>query len=657
MAGLVVESVTGEGDHAVLELEITSNRPDCLNHVGVAREIAALYKRPVRMPPVRKRLTLAKDRIPFTVEILDSRLCPRYVGLVLDGVRVAPSPDSMQRRLEAAGMRPVNNIVDITNFVLLELGHPLHAFDFTRLRQGKIVVARAHAGQKMVTLDGVERLLDEQMLLINDGEGPVAIAGVMGGLHSEIEDSTRIVLLECAYFDPASVRRTSKRLGLSTEASYRFERGADWDGTVRAIARTCRLIEELAGGRVAGGIRDAYPSKIDPVRIDLSRRRAESLLGVTLADEFVESTLSSLNFKLVRRGKSAWRVTCPTYRADMELEADLIEEIARFHGYQNIPTTVPPAKGAGIPSPVENYESAARHILLGLGYTEAVNLSFASDWEHQDFPPRGAMERVAILNPLTEETQFMRTTLSSGLIKSARRNFNWGQFEVRLFEIGRVYGPGPDGKPREAPALGILGTGNHAGHNWAHPVGNYDFFHLKGVVETLLRGMRSAAAVLTPVHDIPWLNPSDSCAISVGGRSVGIMGSLHPDLEEKYKLRQPVFLAEIDFAELCRLAFTPVKYSALPRYPGAERDLSVIVGRDVAYGTVHEGILRLGISELVEVGLVDTYEGESIPRGKISLTLHFTFQDPEKTLTVDRVQGFSDNILRYLKDTFGASLR
>lgn len=657
LAGLVVESVTGESSNEVLEFEITSNRPDCLNHIGIARELAAFYQRPLRMPPLRKRLSLSSDRIPFSVEILDSKLCPRYVGLVLDGIRVEPSPAWMQRRLDAAGMRPVNNIVDITNYVLLEFGHPLHAFDFTRLRQGKIVVARAQAGQKMVTLDGVERTLDEEMLLINDGEGPVAIAGVMGGLHSEIEQSTNIVLLESAYFDPVSIRRTSKKLGLSTEASYRFERGADWDNTIRVIARTCHLIEEIAGGRVAGGMRDAYPAQIDPIEIELRRDRAESLLGVKLADDFVESTLRRLNFKLVRRGKGAWRVTCPTYRADMELEADLVEELARFHGYQNIPTTTPPARNAGIPSPVFRQESAVRRILLGLGFSEAVNLSFAGEAEHMDFPPQGSGDRVAVRNPLTEETQFMRTTLASGLVKSAKRNFNHDNYQVRLFELGRVYRPGSDGRPCEKATLGILATGDFADHNWAHPAGDYDFFHLKGVVTSLLEGIRSKPAELGPAPEISWLNPADASSILIDGCCIGVMGSLNPGLEEKFKLKQPVFLAEIDFAELCRRAFTSSNYEALPRYPAAERDLSILVARDTAYGTICAGIQRLGMVELVRVDLIDVYEGSKVPAGKISLTLRLTFQDREKTLTVDRVQSFSDNVLAYLKGTFGAVLR
>jgi phenylalanyl-tRNA synthetase beta chain len=657
LSGLVVESVGDYEGDAVLELEITSNRPDCLSHFGTAREVAALYRRPLKLPAARKRLRLRKERIPYSVEILDSRLCPRYTGLLMDDIRVGPSPSWMQRRLNSAGMRPVNNIVDITNFVLLELGHPLHAFDFHQLRGGRIVVARARDGQKMTTLDGTERLLDGEMLLINDGEGPVAIAGVMGGLHSEISDSTRVVLLECAYFDPVSVRRTAKRLGLSTEASYRFERGADWDDTVGAIARTCTLIEELAGGRIAGSLRDVYPTKLGPVEIELHRSRAESLLGVKLTDEFVESTLRRLNFKLVRRGKGAWNVICPTYRADMELEADLIEELARFHGYQNIPTTIPPARSAGIPSPLHENESIARRILLGLGYSEAVNLSFAAESEYLEFPPPAGCGRVAIRNPLTEDTQFMRSALSPGLVRSARRNFNHDEHQVRLFEIGNVYRAAQNGKPVEIATLGLLATGDFANHNWTHPEGSFDFFHLKGVVTALLQGMKSGPAEIAPADDVPWLNLADASAIFVDGQRVGVIGSLHPELEEKYKLKQPVFLAEIDFASLSQLAFIPAQYEPLPRYPAAERDLSFLVGRQTSYGAIRSGIESLRIGELARVNLIDVYEGEKVPADKISLTLRLTFQDREKTLTVDRVQGFSDNILNYLKSTFGAILR
>ena len=457
MLGLLVESITEVHGSPVLEVEVTSNRPDCLSYIGLARELGALYQRPLKNPPVQETLTASPDTIPFKIEIRDPDLCPRYVGLVLDGVRIGESPRWMQKRLEAAGMRPLNNIVDITNYVLLEMGHPLHAFDFDILRQRKIVVSRAKQGAKMKTLDGTDRDLDGDMLMINDGEGPVAIAGVMGGLNSEISQSTTRVLVESAYFQPASIRRTSRKLGLSTEASYRFERGADWENTIPAIARTCYLIQQLAGGRMAGSMLDVYPDKKEPVRILLHQEHVKALLGVELTGDSITSTLQRLNFQTEERGGGIWEVTCPTSRADMELEADLIEELARFHGYQNIPTVLPPSKTVGILSPVYTLENAIRSFMVSLGYCEAVNLSFASESDHTEFSPLEG-ERVSVRNPLTEDTQFMRTTLAPGLIRSAKRNFNYGSRLVRLFEIGKVYRVGPDEVP--------CGTeyGRHPGH-------------------------------------------------------------------------------------------------------------------------------------------------------------------------------------------------
>jgi len=657
MIGLLVESVADFSGTAVLEVEVTSNRPDCLSHIGVAREVAALYHRALRIPSPRRSLRAREERIPYSVEIHDPDLCPRYTGLVLDGVKIGVSPAWMQRRLEAAGMRPLNNIVDITNYVLLEMGHPLHAFDFERLRGGKIVVARAHSGEYMETLDGMGRELDGEMLLINDGKGPVAVAGVMGGANSEISESTHTVLLECAYFQPASVRRTSKRLGLSTEASYRFERGADWEKTVPAIARTCHLIEKLAGGRIAGSIQDVYPNKIDPIVIPLRLERAEALLGVQLNHDFVQNTLKGLGFKLTRKEKGAWLVTCPTWRADMELEADLIEELARFHGYQNIPTTLPPARSAGQHSPVYAFETAVRKILRGLGYSEAINLSFAGEADHRQFPPLANIERVAVRNPLTEDTEFLRTTLASGLVKSAKRNCNYDQREVRLFEIGKVYRKQKDDVPAEINTLGILGTGGIAGRNWHNPSNDYDFFHMKGVVTALLQGLRTAPFDIVPTPDVTWLNPSNASAILIDGKRIGVLGALHPELEEQHKLRQPLYLAEIDCVSLSQHAFQPAHYEPLPKYPCVERDLSVVVGREVAYEAVRSGILNLGIGELACIDLIDVYEGERIPGGKLSMTLRLTFQDRERTLTIDRVQGFSDSVLTYLRSTYGAERR
>lgn len=656
MAGLVVESVAGDPASPIFEFEITSNRPDCLSYLGIAREIAALYGARYKHPLGQAELTAENERIPYDIEIRDPDLCPRYVGLVLDGITVGPSPEWMQRRLEASGMRPVNNVVDITNYVLLELGHPLHAFDFDRLRGGRIVVARAAAGQKMVTLDGTERELDGEMLLINDAASPVAIAGVMGGLNSEIGNGTTRVLLECAYFKPSSVRRTSKRLGLSTEASYRFERGADWEGTVPAIARTCELIRQLAGGKIAGSVRDVYPQPVPPVEIELSRARTEALLGVTLKPAFIESTLKRLHFKITRAGKGVWRVQCPTYRADMELEADVIEEIARFYGYQNIPTTLPPAKNAGEPATEDGHDREARRILLGLGFNECVNLSFASETDRRRFPAADG-QFLQIKNPLTEETEFMRRWIVPALVRSARHNCNFDQHRVRLFEIGRVFRRLEDGTVAERKSLGLLGTGDVSEPSWTGNEGAFGVFHLKGAVAALLRGLRSAPLDIRPCPGVPWLDDATAAGLFIDGRSMGCLGRLHKDIEEEFKFRQAVYVAEIAFHDLIPHLFTPARFEPLPRFPVVERDISMVLAQDVPYGRVRAGILGLHIRELADLNLVDVYEGDQIAAGRVSMTLRLSFLDREGTLTVDRVQSFSDNIRSYMRDTFGAENR
>jgi phenylalanyl-tRNA synthetase beta chain len=656
MFGLVVEAVTEHQGSPVLEIEVTSNRPDCLSHFGIAREVAALYQRPVRQPLLRGGLKLRRERVPYSIEIRDPDLCPRYVGLVLDSVKIAASPDWMQRRLESAGMRPLNNVVDITNYVLMEMGHPLHAFDFQWLRGGKVVVARAQAGQKIITLDGIERSLDAEMLLINDAEGPVAIAGVMGGLHSEIAPETHTVLLECAYFRPSSVRRTARRLGLSTEASYRFERGVDWADPVRAIARASRLMQELAGARVSGSLMDVYPQVIAPVKIPLRRKRAEALLGVSLEDRFMESCLKRLNFVPVRKGTGAWIVTCPSYRADMEVEADVLEEVARCHGYQNIPATLPVSRTAGVPSSVSRLEASIRQLLMGLGYCEAVNLSFARETEHDDFRV-GAVERVEIRNPLTNDTRFLRTSLVPGLVQSAKSNFNHACNEVRLFETGKIYNLGLEGRPAERNTLAILGTSDASPVNWLRPATDYNFHHLRGSLCTLLSGLRCQPFEISPAQDIPWLDSGSCAQILIQGTRVGVFGALDPALTERYKLKQTLFVAEVDLETLSRHVFELVRYEPLARYPVVERDLSIVINGELAYGDIRSGIMGLGIEELHAIELLDVYQGQNIPEGQISLTLRCRFLDRDKTLTVDRVQAFGNNILAFLANTFGAKLR
>ena len=656
MQGLLVEDIVESGGTHVLDIEITSNRPDCLSHVGIAREIAAMYNRRIKMPLVDENLSIKNDMVPFDIEIADADLCPRYVGLVMDQVKVGPSPEWVQKRLEAAGMRPLNNIVDITNYVLLEMGHPMHAFDFDVLRGGKITVKRSSPGALFTTLDGVERKLDGDMLMINDGEGPVAVGGVMGGLDSEITPGTTRVLLEAAYFQPASIRRTARRLGLSTEASYRFERGTDWNNLVRSIARASYLIRQLAGGRVAGSLKDVYPVRKEHVRIELSGKRASALLGVKLADDFIETTLDRLGFAMEKTGEGNWMVSCPSFRADMELEADLIEELARFHGYDNIPMTYPPSSTAGSHSPVYTLEGTIRETLCVYGHFEAVNLSFASESDHTDFAPLSG-GRVAVRNPLTEDTRYMRTTLVAGLARAAKRNFNFSRYNARLFEIGKTYSPGDSNSPSERNMLGILGTGGFYDSNWLNSEPVYTFYHLKGLIEALLQRLRIRNYVIEPLQGVSWLSTENAARVRIGDETVGVMGTLSPALEEKYKLRQPVQLAEIDLEKIAAMAFAPITFEALPKLPAAERDLSVVVAKDTAFQAMRAGIEELGIAELTDIRLIDVYEGEKIPEGKISLTLKLIFLDREKTLTIERIQEFINVVMAFLNGNYGAELR
>jgi len=340
----------------------------------------------------------------------------------------------------------------------------------------------------------------------------------------------------------------------------------------------------------------------------------------------------------------------------MELEADLIEELARFYGYGNIPSTLPPSKTIGVHSPVYKLENSIREIVSGQGYNEAINLSFANEADHPEYPPLQG-ERTAVRNPLTEDTQYMRTSLAPGLVRSAKRNFNYGQRLVRLFELGKVYRLGSDGIPFERNMLGILGTGGFTNQNWESPSASYNFFHLKGVLSILLQGVRVPSFEFEPAGEIPWLNPAEAAVLKVGEETAGVLGALSASLEEKYKIKQLVYLAEIDFACIEKFAFVPPSYNPLPKYPSAERDMSIVVSRDLAFQTIRKGILRLGISELVQLQLIDVYEGKKIPEGKVSLTLRLTFQDREKTLTVDRVQNFIDTILSFIHKTYGAGLR
>lgn len=657
MVGLAVDSVSEANGDFILDIDVTSNRPDCLNHLGVAREAAAIYGLELRAPRAPEP-SASGERVDYSVAIRNSRLCRRYSAMLISDITVAPSPEWMRRRLESLGMRPINNIVDITNYVLLELGHPLHAFDFDKLAGGKIIVRAARRGERIITLDGVERQLDPTMLVIADAERPVAVAGVMGGAESEISHGTRRVLLESAYFDPISVRRTAKKLGLSTEASYRFERGADIEATVKAIARAAQLICEIAGGRVSGDLTDVYPRPRKAKPITLRYERTRGLIGAEVNKTFVEEILRRLEFEAHEARRGVWRVLAPSHRVDIELEADLIEEVARHYGYDRVPASLPAGTAVGRFPHDRRAEDSVREALRGLGYSEAVSLSMVSADEEKLFrPPSGEpIEPLLIANPISEVDSTLRTSLLPGLLRAAEHNFNHGVRNVRLYELGKVYFS-ESGEPSEAKSLGLILTGDVTDLGWQEKPEPVNFFHLKGALEGLFRRLGIEGIEFQPARDIPFLHPHIAAAISRRGLAIGLLGRLQPELEERYKFKQPVFLAEIDIERLLPISHPEKLFERPSRFPATYRDVSFLVDNSIEYSKIERAILSAGIGEIVEVKPFDLYRGAGVPEGKKSLSLRLKYQGRERTLTQEEIAELHARVIELLRENFGAQLR
>ena len=644
MLGLPVDAVDAAGPDTVLELDITANRPDCLNHLGVARELAALYREPLRPP----RAELPEPGLPApSIEIEAPELCARYCGLVISGVKAAPSPAWLQERLERVGQRPINNIVDITNYVLLELGHPLHAFDFRKLKGGRIVVRRARPGESIQTLDGRIRALEPEMLVIADGEDAVAVAGVMGGAHSEVDDATTDILLESAWFLPASIRKTSRRLGLSTEASYRFERGADLQVLPLALRRAARLILALAGGRGVSAVTDAYPRHWQAPEIGLRARQARRLIGVDVPPAFVSDVLGRLGCE-VRPADGGWAVRPPSHRPDLAIEVDLIEELARFHGYNRLPSTLPLVDGNPVERRLAKEKLAARRFLQEAGFQEIVTPSFAGEARDAQFlfPPGGDLLRLD--NPLDEAEPFLRRGLLAGLVTALKLNENDYNAEAQLFELSAVYRR--NGAAIEEPVmLSVGGYGSWRTAHWAGEGEPFGFFQLKGVLEELLRRLGVDDWDLRPEDGIPFLQPGAAAVITRGGRDVGCLGQLNDLVAREWKFKRPVALATCDFEALAAGAGRPLTFRPLPRFPFVDRDISFLVDNTVAFSTMKTTIAEVHIPELDQLKLVDLYRGKDIPPDRKSMTVRLVFQHPERTLTDAEADALRDQVLAALK--------
>jgi phenylalanyl-tRNA synthetase beta chain len=648
--GFAVESVEEVGtEDAVLDFEVTANRPDCMSTVGMAREIATAFGL-----PLKARADVAPPAPAATADIdivLEDELCPRYVGQVAD-VTVGASPDWMQARLQACGIRPISNIVDITNYVLLELGQPMHAFDLATIRGGQIRVRKARAGERLKTLDGQARTLSADMLVIADAADAIAVAGVMGGADSEVSAGTTAIVLESAYFNPLSVRRTSKALGLKTEASMRFERGADPHMPAVAMSRAIELLETIRAGRPRSGALDRVRAfKFEPTSLTLRRAKIEGLLGAAVPDEDVERILSSLGFSLVRVD-GGWRIAVPPRRVDVVREVDLIEEVARHYGFDRLPVTFPAlaAAGRGI-DPRISRARQLRSALTGAGFSEAVTFGFIAEAAAAPFAADGDV--VPIANPLSETFAVLRPSALPGLVDAVAHNRRREQRDVRLFEIGARFSRA-EGERR---ALACAWTGNAAPEHWSGSGREVDFFDIKAVVERVCEV--AGVAVETVPHEARWLAPGRSATALVKGTPVAVLGQLARGITDAHGLPDdPVYVADIDLDALERAgAGRDLRVEPLPRYPSVTRDISVLVDVTVPSAALRSTIREAAPATLVRVVEFDRYQGKGIPEGKVSISLRLIFRSSDRTLTDAEVQEAMDAVLRALRDRHAAVQR
>lgn len=659
-AGLAVDAVEARGEDSVLDVEVPSNRGDCLSHLGIARELAVIEKSQVPSPKSKVPSASGKTSDSASIEIRDPDLCPRYTARIVRGVKIAPSPEWLTRKLEAIGQRPINNVADVTNYVLHEFGQPLHAFDLARLAESRIVVRRATNGEMLTTLDGLERKLDNQMLVIADAKRAVALGGVMGGEDSEISNSTTDVLIESAYFNPASVRRTARLLGLHTEASHRFERGTDPEGGLAALNRCVSLICELAGGIATEDAIDVYPNPIKTKSANLRPERVEAVTSLRVEESETKRILAGLGFNLRVEDSASLTFDIPTWRHDVAIEEDLVEEVARHIGYDNIQTALPPASSAGEYHSSEKRKRALRLALSGRGFSEAINLSFIE--LSQDFDPIPAFanqsELVTLTNPIIEESSRMRQTLLPGLLNSIRHNLNHGIRDVRLFETGRVFAGSPDAAelPTERETLAMIATGGVLKAGCAQAVRELDFFDVKGALESAIEAMNLPAANFE-ASEVKHLRPGQSAAIYANGAQVGSIGRLAEGIAADHKFRQPLFVAELDLTSLLEMNERPVLYSPLPRFPSIVRDVSLLLNRDVSVAELLDAARGQGGTHFVAASFVGTYEGEGIAADKRSVTLRFEYRADDRTLRDEEIDEVHWRSVKALQEKFSAEVR
>jgi len=677
LSGTNIAGVENGPHGAVIDAEVSSNRPDCLGHYGVAREAGAIYKLPLRHVAPKPAESSAKASDAVKVEIQSSELCGRFTARVIRNVKIQPSPKWLKDRLEASGVASISNVVDISNYVMLELGHPLHTFDYDKVRDHKIIVRRAKpadaagkaAPEKMRTLDGIERTFDSNICMISDGDGsrPIGIGGIMGGAETEISFSTKNVLIECAWFEPVAIRRAARFLKLHTEASTRFGRGADPEMAELASRRAAELILQLAGGELLAGVVDIYPGKRAPKKIRVTRAEILRVMGADVPDKQVEASLSALGFAPVRidqnRGAegsllAAWECTQPSWRAEVEREIDLIEEIARIYGLDKFPPRLPAARQGAARLPHYEAETRLRERLIGLGYREILTIPHVAEERDALFRPNG-VSPARLSNPLSEEANVLRSTGIVTIAGALEWNLNHGQRNVRLFEIGRHYRLNGS-ESIETRVLTIGATGEAREKGLYDAACDFSFADLKGDLDSL-------GELVGGFHwqqdGLSWLNPARAATIAVLENlnfPVGYAGQLARRVAEKLKLRQNVFLAELELDPVyaaMRTAKEARRYEPLPKFPSVERDFSLLLADGTKFSDVTKTIQSLGIQEISAVEATDLFRGKSVPAGKYSLLVRVTFQSREATLTEAQIGDYSGKIIYALEKNLGAQRR
>jgi len=655
-----------------IEVDLTPNRPDCASVIGIAREVAGFLRKPLTLPVSGAQI--GSQSKEFSVEVSSSDLCPRYAARLIKNVKIGPSPWWLRKRLLSIGQRPINNIVDITNFVMMEYGQPLHAFDFDTLAGKKIVVRPPRTNEmSFTTLDGSVRNLDAEMMMICDGEKPVAVAGIMGGQNSEVGDTTTTVLLESACFNPVSVRRTARKLNLASEASYRFERGVDPEGTINALNRAVQLICEFCGGQAPDDGIDCYDGRKEIKPLQLSVAETMSLLGISLTAEKIADLLGSIGLPCHIQNGQTILVEPPSFRMDIEREADLIEEVARLYGYNNIPITLPKVE---LSYPEQDQERYRRldigDRLAGAGFTEAINYSFISEKHTEMLNLAKEDDRcrvVRLLNPISEEQSVLRTMLLPGLLENVRRNINFQKTDIKLFEIGKVFSPaGNNVQPVESMRLAGVLSGNRYGES--SPLyfkqEGVDFFDAKGIVEFILREMDlTSLADHEMIHfdapaegsSVPYGENGYLLEVFHGSNKLGDLGKIKPEVLRKFSIKHDVYFFDLDFQMICRPRTLSKSFTSLPVYPSVKRDIAIVVPQEISAGRVLAAVRKHPDKLIESCELFDVFQGEKIPQGCKSIALSITYRSATKTLTEKNVEKSHEKILHLLSDQFGGTFR